>query len=336
MQVFYREYFEKFRCAAGACPDTCCKEWDVLVDPETARKYRALDGELGDRLRQMLREEDGETVIGMVDGHCPMWQADGLCQVQRELGEAALCQVCREFPRLTHDYGDFLERGLEMSCPEAARWILEDDSDVYVSRIIPGEECGTYDRDEMAVLRESRGTVLELLRAEERTVGEALAVALLYGCQIQGQLDGGEAGDFDPEAALAEARELARPGNVRELLDFFLGLEILTPQWEARLRVPEPGDWEKRHRAMAKYLVDRYWLQAVSDGDLYSRVKFIVTACLVVKLLGGDTLETAQLFSKEIENDADNLDAILDGAYREPALRDGRLLGLLLGMEAEG
>ena len=82
---------------------------------------------------------------------------------------------------------------------------------------------------------------------------------------------------------------------------------------------------------MARYLVERYWLQAVADYDLYSRVKFIILSCLLVKHLGGDIYRTAQLFSKEIENDADNVEAILDGAYAHPAFTDDRLLGMLLG-----
>ena len=81
---------------------------------------------------------------------------------------------------------------------------------------------------------------------------------------------------------------------------------------------------------MARYFIQRYWLQAVSDYDLISRVKLTVTSCLVVKALGGDILETAQLYSKEIENDANNLDAILDGAYTSPALTDLSMLSLLL------
>ena len=60
------------------------------------------------------------------------------------------------------------------------------------------------------------------------------------------------------------------------------------------------------------------------------RVKFIIASCLVIRNLGGDLRDTAQLYSKEIENDADNLDAILDGAYTSPALADLSLLGLLL------
>jgi len=52
---------------------------------------------------------------------------------------------------------------------------------------------------------------------------------------------------------------------------------------------------------------------------------------LLVSAMEGDPVELAQLFSKEIENDPDNVDAILDGAYTHPALTDTVLLGLLLG-----
>ena len=67
-----------------------------------------------------------------------------------------------------------------------------------------------------------------------------------------------------------------------------------------------------------------------TDYDLYSRVKFMVIACLLLRELGGDFLETAQLFSKEIENDADNMDTLLDAAYDSPAFTDAKLLGMLL------
>ena len=94
------------------------------MDEEAASFYRALPGVLGNDLRRVLKDEDGETVMAIIDGRCPMWRTDGLCRIQAELGHEALCKTCREFPRLTHDYGDFIEMGLELSCPEAARIIL--------------------------------------------------------------------------------------------------------------------------------------------------------------------------------------------------------------------
>ena len=68
----------------------------------------------------------------------------------------------------------------------------------------------------------------------------------------------------------------------------------------------------------------------MSDYDLYGRVKFMVISATLLRLLGGDFRETAQLFSKEIENDAENLDAILDAAYDSPIFTDAKLLGMLL------
>ena len=337
MLIYKPDYFDRFRCIAGACPDSCCKEWDVQVDAVSAEYYRSLPGDLGDKLREVLSDEDGETVMTIVDGRCPMWRSDGLCRIQAELGEAALCKTCREFPRLTHDYGDFIELGLELSCPEAAKFILEADS---VRMEIATPVCGLvrndikaepeYDEEAMAVLKATRETMLAILSDTSRPIGEVLALGLLYGYQAQGELDGGEILPFDPDTALDEVRDLAKPGNLREITDFFLNLELLTPEWEALLRSPVPGPWDSRTLALARYLVNRYWLQAVSDYDLYSRVKFIVIACLLIKHLGGDILRTAQMFSKEIENDVDNVEAILDAAYGHPAFTDDKILGLLL------
>ena len=133
-------YFDTFRCIASACPDSCCKEWAVQVDDASAAYYRSLPGPLGDRLRQVLAEEDGCTVMTIQDGRCPMWRQDGLCRIQAELGEPALCDTCRDFPRLRHDYGDFIEYGLELSCPEAARLILSADPSPAVTEAVQAEK----------------------------------------------------------------------------------------------------------------------------------------------------------------------------------------------------
>ena len=329
MLISKRAYFDRFRCIAGACPDSCCKEWDVQVDEASATYYRTLPGALGDRLREVLRDENEETVMTIVDKRCPMWRDDGLCRIQAELGEAALCKTCREFPRLTHDYGDFIEYGLELSCPEAARFILDAAPAPFQAEEVPGEGAAEYDEEAMAVLKATRQAVLAILSDDTRPVNEVLTLALFYGMQAQSELDGEEAYPFDPEAALEDARNFAKPGNPAAVREFFRDLELLTPEWEAMLESPQPGKWERRHLAMARYLVERYWLQAVSDYDLYCRVKFIVISCLLVKDLGSDIYRTAQLFSKEIENNTENVEAILDGAYSHPAFTDDRLLGLL-------
>ena len=330
MLITKPDYFDRFQCIAGLCPDSCCKEWDVQVDAASAEVYRSLSGPLGDRLREVLSTEDGETVMTIIDGRCPMWRQDGLCRIQAELGEAALCKTCREFPRLTHDYGDFVELQLELSCPEAAKFILSQNHPVTITEETAHSQAAEYDEEAMEVLKATREKALELLFDEARPTEEALALTLLYGYQAQGELDGEETQEFDADSALESIREFLKAGNSGELADFFLTLEILTPEWKALLQSPSPAPWSSHHRALAGYLIQRYWLQAVSDYDLYCRVKFILIACLLVKNLGGDIFRTAQLFSKEIENNIGNVDAILDAAYAHPAFTDDKVLGMLL------
>lgn len=329
MEVFFPTYYHAFRCLAGACPDSCCKEWTVDVDAEAAQRYRQLNGPLGDRLRQVLTDTPDGTVMTIENGRCPMWQPDGLCRIQAELGHDALCKTCRDFPRLTHDYGDFMELGLELSCPEAARLILTSSGGFFV-QAQPGDSEPDYEQQVMDVLRQSRKETLCFLRNAE-DIPKALAAVLLYAHDVQTAIDSGSAVCSTPEACLPETEHFRGNGDILSVLGFFQMLEILTPQWKQRLEsLPVDISWNEPLRNLACYMFERYWLQAISDYDLICRVKLALAACVVVGALGRNVIEIAQLFSKEIENNSDNIEAILDGAYSSPALTDTNLLALLL------
>lgn len=327
MEVFYPLYYEDFVCIASDCPDSCCKEWSVDVDETAAAFYRQLPGALGDRLRSVLQDTEDGTIMQIENGRCPMWRKDGLCEIQAQLGHSALCKVCREFPRLTHEYGDFTELGLELSCPEAARLILADPGSDLQSKTVPGGDEPEYDTEAMEILLRSRKTLLDFLSSTSLLFPQALRATLLFAHSVQAELDGGEQASLMPGAEIAG---INATGNLRPLQDFFLSLEILTPQWKALLEssavLPK---WERQHFALLRYFVLRYWLQAVSDYDIVCRAKLAIAACLLIGYLGGNLVETAQLFSKEIENDPDNVEAILDGAYTSPSLTDKYLLELL-------
>ena len=331
MKLIKPSYFDEFRCIASACPDSCCKEWDVQIDDDKAALYRSLPGELGDRLREVLTEEDGETIMTIMDGRCPMWRTDGLCRIQAELGEGALCKTCREFPRLTHDYGDFIEYGLELSCPEAARIILNAPAPTFVLQEVPGGEEPEYDKEVMSILLRTRETARKILSDTSRTTQEALVLLLMYAYRVQGELLGNSVSPFaDEDYLLEHAKKYARPGDFTAILDFYKSLEILTPEWAARLNRPSLADWDPAFRTLARYFVDRYWLQSISDGDLDCRVKFAIVSCLVIHTLGGNLIETAQTYSKEIENSIENVETILDAVYENPIFADAYLFGLLL------
>ena len=214
MQISFPEYYKNFRCIASACPDSCCKEWTVDVDDESAALYRSLSGALGDRLRQVLQDTGDGTVMTITDGRCPMWREDGLCRIQAELGHNALCQTCRDFPRLHHDYGDFVELGLELSCPEAARLIFSCDNQAMITESVIGGEAPEYDKEIMSILLESRKVVSEFLNSEAMPLNESLAVILLYSHSVQSELDSGNKAIFDPLESLEKAKKYAKGGDI--------------------------------------------------------------------------------------------------------------------------
>ena len=285
-------YYDRFRCIAGACPDSCCKEWGVWVDEASAEYYRGLPGPLGDRLREVLTDEEGGTVMQIVDGRCPMWRLDGLCRIQAELGEEALCQVCTNFPRIRHDYGDFLEHQLELSCPEAARLILTSPMEDPIRTEAPGGEEPCYDAAEMAAMASLRQKLLDILadgsRTEAQTFRDCLEAVF---------------GPFQPN----EAADL--PG----ITAVFEDLEMLTDLWPQKLREATPRPLDPMVRPLAAYLLRRYWFQEIGLGlpDAEGKLGFVIAACVLVNSLPGDFISNAQLFSKEIENSDCNPETLI-------------------------
>lgn len=327
MKQLKPSYYDQFHCIAGACPDSCCQEWDVQVDAVSAQRYLSITGSLGDLLREKLTAgEDGEYTLEITDHRCPIWRPDGLCQIQYELGEEGLCQVCREFPRLRHDYGDFVELGLELSCPEAARLIFTAPPAPPIIQELPEQAEAEYDPQDMEILLRTRSRALNIL--EQYPLSEALTLLLLYAYRAQDELDGADTPRWDPAAELAFAQQAAGECDWSTLRDLYAGLDILTPRWAAMLQSPVPSFPAILSR-MARCSIERYWLQAISDLDLICRVKMIIAGTLLVGHLGGDTVSTAQLYSKEIDNSIENLEYILDAAFTHPALTDRHLLGLL-------
>lgn len=122
-------YMADFRCVGGACAETCCSSFHIDVDRTTYRTYMGVrEPGLGDDLRRHVRKlKDPRTEaryarIGLTPGGlCPFLDADRLCAIQGRLGEGALSETCRSYPRETWTQDGRRFRGAKLSCPEVAR-----------------------------------------------------------------------------------------------------------------------------------------------------------------------------------------------------------------------
>ena len=158
--------YAAFRCLAGACPQTCCAAWEIVVDPDAQDAYLRLQHPLAAKLRRVLRvDSEGDTYFAQTDGRCPFLCADGLCELQRTLGEQSLCRTCRDFPRWEVLLCDRVERGLSPACPEAARRLLARTAPLrFVSAPLPddGYVPGARERRLTAAVTAVRDRVLAL------------------------------------------------------------------------------------------------------------------------------------------------------------------------------
>ena len=125
-------YFDAFHCIGSACEDNCCAGWIVHVDKPTYDKYQhCSDAEIGPSLRTLITiNERGSTdddfaKIAFTEAGCS-FLSDGLCSIQKRLGEGYLSDMCATYPRVMNKVDEVLQRSLDLSCPEAARVALLD------------------------------------------------------------------------------------------------------------------------------------------------------------------------------------------------------------------
>lgn len=123
-EFYIPDYFLKFSCKMGACRSACCERWQIslsmknyfsLLGVQCSRELRRhLDCAM--RITDHPNEECYAAFEAGYDGNCKMRRDDGLCSIQKELGEAALPDICRLYPRGIRKCGGRLECSCANSC----------------------------------------------------------------------------------------------------------------------------------------------------------------------------------------------------------------------------
>ena len=118
MKNLRMDLFTDFKCIGSKCPYTCCKGWSVSIDKEAAEYYKKVEGELGEKLKKSIKYE-GEKISFIMDKNdrCPFLNDDNLCDIYINLGPENMCNICREFPRISHQYGDIYFLTVYQDCP---------------------------------------------------------------------------------------------------------------------------------------------------------------------------------------------------------------------------
>lgn len=343
------DYYDRFRCAMGACSDTCCAAWDIVIDGESAAFYRSLPGALGERIRAALcTDEDGDLCFSVEGGHCPLLTEEGLCAIQLELGEERVCDTCRSHPRFIEEYGSFKEMALAASCPAAIELILSADAEIQTERDgEPDFVCEDVDEELLDVLLPCRERAFALLDRTEWSWTKRLTALLAFGSQLQLCLMTGDlagmaytaaewAREEDPVPPLPSVDGDAVRATRARCVELLGELEVLDEGWTQSLAAHAPAETqgkppEEAERRWVKYLLWRWFLRADFDGDVYGKLALPVLSVLTLRELSGgeNWTEWARRWAKEIEHSAENRTALFDALCTEETLAPDRLIGAL-------
>lgn len=317
------DYHHRFRCLAGACPHSCCEQWQVVLDEATAARYRRVEGDLGARLRSAMEDVDGEISFPLRGGRCPFLNGENLCEIHLCLGEEATSLTCRSHPRFTEEYDGLREVTLAISCPAANALLFSSDAPLTFVEEDDGE---TPLDDPLFALREE---LFRLLYADA-PLKARLRALLTLGWAAQSLADEGE-DDALYTLRYADVLPVEIPDGpplFPAALEALSELEILGADWAALLtrgKTLSPWDGETHAPALTRlcaYYLFRYVCKAMGDGDILGKIQLAVLAVLTAAHLAPETglAEAARLFSREIEHSEENLDRLWEGFCFDPRL----------------
>lgn len=307
--MYYRKphYYDKFSCTAEQCPDTCCAGWQIVIDENSLEKYSNVSGDFGIRLLNSINWREG--IFEQYEKRCSFLNAENLCDIYKELGADALCDTCRLYPRHIEEFEKLREFSLSLSCPVAAKMILQCQEPVrFLEEEDEKEECEEdfedFDFLLFDCLLEVREKLFSIVQNRTIPIEKRMYCVLKIAKNLQTALDEGELfeRDFMAEIELClqeKAEDFS--GNLYEIVRAFrkdlLRLEVLREEWKTNLKAADnlfqKGEtWyvEKRDRYKAEikntigqeqwdiykeqllmFFLYTYFCGAVYDDMIYSK-----------------------------------------------------------------
>lgn len=249
MEYIMPNYYKEFSCVGGACPDTCCAGWQIVIDEHSRKKYKKQKGAFGNRLKNEI-DWKNSCFLQYEKGRCAFLNEENLCDIYKEIGKDKLCRTCRVYPRHIEEFEGVREISLSMSCPIVAKMILAKRD--FVNFILTAregieEEYEEFDYLLFTQLTNTREIMIEMIQNRQIPMRRRIAGILGLAHDIQRRIRNQEYFSIDQQAlkyqkhidALMEKKEKKYFGHEKEQFEFVKNIIGLLQKMEIRSK-----DWE--------------------------------------------------------------------------------------------
>lgn len=174
------DYYKEFHCIADACEDTCCAGWQIVVDKKSLKQYKHVTGAFRKRMQKGVNWRN-ETFRQDKEKRCAFLNDNNLCDMYIALGANSLCRTCRLYPRHIEEFEGVREITLSISCPEAARILMNRTEPVSLRSVERDgeEEFEDFDLFLYSELLDAREVIRGILQKRELPID--VRAGLVYG-----------------------------------------------------------------------------------------------------------------------------------------------------------
>lgn len=244
------DYYDKFKCIADKCPDTCCAGWQIVIDEDSLEKYKKVKG---DYIWKVMSCVDWETSTFRQDNvkRCAFLNEQNLCDLYTNAGEESLCKTCRDYPRHIEEFEGVREITLSMSCPVVAKLLMECMEPVqFITVEKPEEEeqedFGDFDPFLFSILDDARKEMIAVTQNRELPIKVRAMLVLAMAHDMQGRIN--KEVMFECETViekyktekarnyitnyLAQKDRITEEKLTREMFEKLYKLEVLRDDWK--------------------------------------------------------------------------------------------------------
>lgn len=299
MKIVKPIFYKNFKCIAGDCPDSCCQGWEVDADEDSLEYYKSLspDLEIKKRIDSVLDKDEFDNTIFRLapKKRCPFLNDKNLCDMHIAIGGEHTPYTCRTFPRFIYDFGGVREIGLSFSCPVAADMMYKFDERWTFEEEINDEAPSLNDIDAQwyFLLKKTREKIMDILFDENVDIKNKILKIVDIASFLQ------------------------KENNVKQenlcdgisFKDVFINPELINSEWEEKVEniIEKPIENTNSNVNICAYFIYKYFMQAVFDFDVLSKIKMMIIGVLVNTYFGGDSW-TVHLWSKETEHSQYNME----------------------------
>ncbi len=291
MRTFIPDYYKSFKCKAENCDHNCCIGWEIDIDENSYEFYKSIGGDFGAKLENGINHSNCPSFKLKENERCAFLNEKGLCEIIINLGENALCDICKLHPRYINEFENFTETGLGLACEEAARIITEKTTKTELIEISENKNALVLNDTEKAFL-EQRQNVLNIITNRNLRLSERFSS--LFSAKI----------------------------SPKETAIFYKSLERLDNTWDKFLDILENTDkFVLDENAsipleqIAVYFIYRHLFGTLEDNLLKERLNFCLLSVLIISTIATNSntklAEICRLYSSEIEYSDENIDKIL-------------------------